>query len=186
MTSRTKWLLNALLCLISIVALYLLFVAGKNITYEAQSKYFDNVRTIASIIFGVTGAWLAITYPKALSSASAARQASADDRTEALERASEDSKILIGFVQTMIISIIIIAISLSIPFIKEVLSLYQWAIDLKVYFRGVLYSLLGLISVVQLGLLCLTLKNTYLALTELNRETAEAVTRAERNRNNEH
>lgn len=186
MASKTKWLLNILLCLISIGALFLLFVAGKDITYEAQSKYFDNVRTIASIIFGVTGAWLAITYPKALSSASAARQASADDRPKDLKKASEDSKILIGFVRTMIISIIIIAISLFIPFVKEVLSLNQWAIDLKEYCRGVLYSLLGIISVIQLGLLSLTLKNTYLALNELKKETAEAVTRSERDRNNEY
>ncbi|WP_335917557.1 hypothetical protein [Shewanella chilikensis] len=181
-----KWLLFILTSLIALVILYFLFIAGKNISYEAQSKYFDNVRTIASIIFGVTGAWLAITYPKALSSASAARQASADERVEALNRATEDSKILIGFVRTMIISIVVIAISLSIPFVKEVLALYQWAIDIKEYFRGALYSLLGITSIVQLGLLGLTLKNTYLALTELNRETAEAVTRAERDRNREH
>lgn len=186
MNRRTKWLLIILVCLISIVVLCLLFIAGKNISYEVQSKYFDNVRTIASIIFGVTGAWLAITYPKALTSASAARQASPEDRTEALNRATEDSKILIGFVRTMIISIVVIAISLSVPFVKEVLALYQWAIDIKEYFRGTLYSLLGITSIVQLGLLGLTLKNTYLALTELNRETAEAVTRAERDRNSEH
>ncbi len=186
MNRRMKWLLFILTSLIALVILYFLFIAGKNISYEAQSKYFDNVRTIASIIFGVTGAWLAITYPKALSSASAARQASADERVEALNRATEDSKILIGFVRTMIISIVVIAISLSIPFVKEVLALYQWAIDIKEYFRGALYSLLGITSIVQLGLLGLTLKNTYLALTELNRETAEAVTRAERDRNREH
>lgn len=186
MNRRMKWLLFILTSLIALVILYFLFIAGKNISYEAQSKYFDNVRTIASIIFGVTGAWLAITYPKALSSASAARQASADERAEALNRATEDSKVLIGFVRTMIISIVVIAISLSIPFVKEVLALYQWAIDIKEYFRGALYSLLGITSIVQLGLLGLTLKNTYLALTELNRETAEAVTRAERDRNREH
>ncbi|MFD1383036.1 hypothetical protein ACFQ45_06645 [Rhodanobacter aciditrophus] len=181
-----KWLLIILASSIALVTLYFLFIAGKNISYEAQSKYFDNVRTIASIIFGVTGAWLAITYPKALSSASAARQASADERTEALNRATEDSKILIGFVRTMIISIVVIAISLSVPFVKEILALYQWAIDIKEYFRGILYTLLGITSIVQLALLGLTLRNTYLALTELNRETAEAVTRAERDRNREY
>jgi hypothetical protein len=175
-----------LLCLISTIALYLLFIAGENISYQVQSKYFDNIRTIASIIFGVTGAWLAITYPKALTSAAAARLASSESRAEALSRAAEDSKILIGFVKTMIISIVIIAISLLIPFIKEVLSLYLWAVDLTEYFRGALYSLLGVISMVQLGLLGLTLKNTYLALTELNRETAEAVTRAERDKNSDY
>lgn len=186
MTSRVKWLLIVLLSLVSVIVLSLLFLAGKNISYSIQSKYFDNVRTIASIIFGVTGAWLAITYPKALASATAARVATPENRSSALARTTEDSKILIGFVQTMIISIIVIAVSLSIPFVKEILSMYSWALDIREYFRGVLYSLLGVTTVVQLFLLGHTLKNTYHALKELNSETAQAITRAERDRNSEH
>jgi len=186
MNKREKKLATCLVALIAIGVLWLLFNAGKEISYAVQSKYFDNVRSIASIIFGVTGAWLAITYPKALSSAREARQATAEGREIALTRASEDSEILIGFVRTMIISIVIISIALAIPFVKEIFAMYQWAIDLKEYFRGILYSTLGLMSVVQLGLLITTLKNTYRALTELNRETAEATTRSERDRNREH
>lgn len=186
MNQREKKLVAIFAMIISIIALWLLFSAGKEISYSIQSKYFDNIRSIASIIFGVTGAWLAITYPKALSSAKKARQASEEEREVALSRASEDSEILIGFVRTMIISIVIISISLAIPFIKEVLAMYQWAIDLNEYFRGALYSILGFISVVQLGLLITTLKNTYRALTDLHRETAEATTRADRDQNRQH
>jgi hypothetical protein len=185
MTSKVKWSLIIILTLVSVVVLFLLFFAGKNISYSVQSKYFDNVRTIASIIFGVTGAWLAITYPKALASATAARVATAENRDSALARASEDSKILIGFVRTMIVSIIVIAVSLSIPFVKEILSMYNWALDIKEYFRGALYSLLGVTTVVQLMLLGHTLKNTYRALKELNSETAQAITRSERDHNRE-
>lgn len=185
MTTRVKKLLIVVGLVSTIITLALLYFTGQNINYAVQSKYFDNIRTIASIIFGVTGAWLAITYPKALSSASAARLASSENRDAALSRASEDSEVLIGFVKTMIISIIIIAISLTIPFLKEILSMFQWALDIKEHLRGFLYSLLGITTVIQLLLLGLTLKNTYRALKELNSETAEAITRAERDRNSE-
>jgi len=176
----------AVAALVSLVVLCLLFTVGADITYQSQAKYFDNIRSIASIIFGVTGAWLAITYPKALSSADSARQASSENRDRSLAQAREDSDTLIGFVRTMIISIIIIAIALAIPFVKEILSTYQWALDNKVYFRGLLYSLLGVMSVVQLTLLLMTLKNTSQALSELNKSVAEATTRSERDQNRNH
>lgn len=185
MAKHGKLFAVVVLIILSILGLLLLFKAGMTIPYETQSSYFDNVRTIASIIFGVTGAWLAVTYPKALHSAKAAKDADSRTRNSALIQATEDTEILIGFVTTMIISIVIIAISLTIPFIKEILSLSQWATNHSGYLRGGMYSLLAVISVVQIGLLVSALKNTYKALTDLHRNTAEAITRAERDKNRE-
>lgn len=183
MTTRKKYSLIILLLIFSIATTYLLFTTGMNITYEKQAAYFDNVRTIASIIFGVTGAWLAISYPKALSSARYANEANSINRKQALLEAEKDIKILTGFIEVMVISIIIIAASLAIPFIKETVSNYQWALDIKEYLRGATYSFLGIISIAQLGLLLMTLKNTYHALTELQNESSKATTKVERDQN---
>lgn len=171
--------------LISIVFAVLLFLAGKSIDYSVQEKYFENIRTVASIIFGVTGAWLAITYPRALSSAIVAKNSDSSGREAAQKKAVEDSKTLTGFISTMIISIIIIALSLCIPFIKEILGLFQWSLTAISYFRGTLYVLLGAITVIQLGLLGLTLKHTYGALTDLYANTAKAKIKNQRDRNKE-
>ncbi|QPL50810.1 hypothetical protein [Alteromonas sp. B31-7] len=185
MNAKTKKIGVIAGVLISIAFTVLLFLAGKSIDYSVQEKYFENIRTVASIIFGVTGAWLAITYPRALSSAIAAKNSDSSERETALKKAVEDSKTLTGFISTMIVSIIIIALSLCIPFIKEILGLFQWSLTAKSYFRGALYVLLGAITVIQLGLLGLTLKHTYGALTDLYANTAKAKIRNQRDRNKE-
>ncbi len=163
-----------------------LFKAGMEITYALQEKYFDGIRSIAAIIFGVSGAWLAITYPKALSSAEQARSTDSNHRKQALADASDDAEVLLGFVHTMIVSIIIIAVSLAVPFAKEALTQWPWALEHKDYFRGSLYSLLWLLAVVQLSLLMTTLKSTYRALNELKRHLAEAEVQSDRDENQHH
>lgn len=163
-----------------------LFKAGMDITYALQEKYFDGIRSIAAIIFGVSGAWLAITYPKALSSAEQARNTDSDHRKRALADASDDAEVLLGFVHTMIVSIIVIAVSLAIPFAKEALTQWPWALAHKGYFRGSLYAILWVLAVVQLSLLLTTLKSTYKALSELRRHLADAEVQSDRDENQNH
>lgn len=165
---------------------FILFTAGMHIPYESQEKYFEGIRSIAAIIFGVSGAWLAITYPKAMTSADKARQSTAEYRKKAIQDAGDDTEVLLGFIHTMIVSILVISVSLAVPFLKEGLSQWGWALTYTEYFRGGLYSLLWILAVVQLSLLFITLRTTNRALRELKRHIAEAEVKADRDANTDH
>jgi hypothetical protein len=166
-----------------IVVTVIMFAAGMDIPYASQGKYFESIQGIAAIIFGVSGAWLAITYPKAMTSADKARNSTPEERKAAILDAGDDTEVLLGFIHTMMVSILIISVSLAVPFIKEGLSQWNWALTHSEYFRGGLYSLLWLLAFVQLSLLYITLRTTNSALRELKRHIAEAAVKADRDDN---
>jgi hypothetical protein len=167
------------------IASYFVIQTGKNLDYLKQVKFLDDIRTISSIIFGVSGAWLALTYPKALLSADLARKAESNNAV-LFEQAKHDNKVLLSFIHTMLISTIIIGVSLIIPFVKEVLSSYLLLHPYKACFRSILFYFLAIMSFTQLLLLIQTLKESKRALKELRGSIAQAQTRAQRNQNNNH
>jgi len=173
----------ALAGLLMLIFTAFLFKAGMDVPYSSQQKYFDSIRSIAAIIFGVSGAWLAITYPKALMSAEKARSADASSRKDSIQDAQDDAEVLLGFINTMIVSILIIAISLSVPFVKEALSQFSWAVENRGWFRGSLYALIWILAVSQLSLLYVTLRSTSRALGELRRHMADAEVKSDRDDN---
>ncbi|MGN2614770.1 hypothetical protein [Aliivibrio fischeri] len=162
------------------------FIAiGMEIPYTKQGMLLAEIRNVSSVIFGVTGAWLALVYPKALASAEKAKNIKAANDTFYNE-AQYNNDVLLGFIRTIIASIVIIAISVIIPFIKEILMQFDFFIIVRSYLRGVLFYFLVLLGIAQLYLLFSTFTQTKGALKEVKRTLAEAKTKNERSHNRRH
>jgi len=184
---NNKLLIFLLFLLISLsVSLVLIFQAGREINYQDQAKYFDHLRNVGAIIFAVSGAWLALAYPKAIASADRARAVESSTRVKDLDIAEDDNRVLLGFVKTMIISIFVVGISMILPFLKEVASAFSYLLPFTEYFRGALYVLIFSLTLVQLGLLGLTLRSAYLALAAIRKSVGEARIRKDREQNSSH
>ncbi len=59
-------MLRVLACVGSLVIVILAFWLGRRVPFEDQWPLYEALRTTASIIFAVVGAWLAIIYPDRL------------------------------------------------------------------------------------------------------------------------
>ena len=176
-------IVSILLLIVALLFSALLYWVGKDVCFEKQYKLFEQIRNISSIIFGVCGAWLAITYPKAVASIKLNPTLSKESD---IENTAQDVNILLGFVTSMMISIVIIAICLSLPFAKEIIVKCPWLLNHKNKLLSALFCLLGWVTLLQLFILGSTLKNTYLALMELKKVAAEAITKQELDKNKEY
>ncbi|SPZ37433.1 Uncharacterised protein [Plesiomonas shigelloides] len=74
---------------------YYTVTLGMDIAYAKQVSLLSEVRNVSAIIFGVTGAWLALVYPKALASTEMALKAAND---AVYEQAQHDNDVLLGFI----------------------------------------------------------------------------------------
>lgn len=164
------------------ITYFFIYKVGMDLAYKTQSKFIDDLKSLSSIIFGVSGAWLAITYPKAISSAERAN-GSSEGRSTNIENATYDSSILLGFVRTMMVSILIISVGLIIPYIKVILIEFDIVIAIKSYLKGALFSVVFTMALIQLYLLIDTLNNTNKALRSLREILSESQTRNDRDRN---
>ena len=111
---------------------YYTVTLGMDISYAKQASLLSEVRNVSAIIFGVTGAWLALVYPKALASTEMALKAAND---AIYEQAKHDNDVLLGFIKTIITSIVVIAISIGIPFLKEVAAQISFLTEYRNYLR---------------------------------------------------
>lgn len=144
--------------------------------------FIDAVRSVSSIIFGVSGAWLALTYPKAILSAQSAIVPNSCSENK-LNIALQDNNVLLSLISTMLISTIIIGFSLGIPIIKEILSFCDAIYPYKQYLRALSFYLIFFMSLTQIFLLYKTLKQSGTALRDLRQTISEAQTRVQRQRN---
>lgn len=58
-----KWVL---LILTFVIVTTVAFFLGAKVSYSEQAEIYDSLREVATIIFGVMGAWIAIVYPNSL------------------------------------------------------------------------------------------------------------------------
>ncbi|OEE98915.1 hypothetical protein A136_19710 [Vibrio crassostreae 9ZC13] len=162
---------------------YYAVTLGMNISYAKQASLLSEIRNVSAIIFGVTGAWLALVYPKALASTELALKAAND---AVYEQAQHDNNVLLGFIKTIITSIVVIAISVGIPFVKEVAVQISFLNEYRNYLRGILFFTIVVLAIIQLYLLFATFLQTKSALKDVKGKIAEAKTRNERSHNQRH
>ncbi|HGS5294499.1 TPA: hypothetical protein ACMDR2_003535 [Vibrio cholerae] len=162
---------------------YFAVTLGMDISYSKQSSLLSEIRNVSAIVFGVTGAWLALVYPKALASTELALKVSND---AIYEQAQHDNNVLLGFIKTIIISILVIAVSIVIPFIKEIAVQFSFFIECRNYLRGLLFFAIMLLALIQLYLLFSTFLQTKQALSDVKGKIAEAKTRNGRTHNQRH
>ena len=138
-------ILTAIIILLTAVSGYCF---GQAVPMSEQLPIFDGLRNTSAIIFGVMGAWLAILHPSSLKQIFS-RQTSGIS--------SDDRKTINLLLMPILVSTFIISIVLIIPLIsaaaKSIPVLYENA---RIY-RGVSFSLLACLTILQLWALILTL-----------------------------
>ncbi|MEZ8718400.1 hypothetical protein AB6D81_20680 [Vibrio splendidus] len=178
--------LKILVWFFAILVLVSAFAVGQDIAYKEQYEYIKSIQLVSTIIFGISGAWLAISFPKATGSAKEAVKATGEKIRTRLDNAIEDIDVLIGFVRTMIASVLVIVVSIAIPFLREVLLYVDISAGVTIILKGVLFSTIVALSFAQLCILFWTLFSCKRSMNEINRELGQAKVLAERENNSKH
>jgi hypothetical protein len=143
---RLKVLKNLFLLSLALLAL----IHGGSIPMSQQMPLFEGLRNTSAIIFGVMGAWLAILHPDSLKKIFAR---SSPDR-QLLETEEKTIRLLLT---PIIISTTIIAIVLIIFPMVEFGKTVDFAVRHKELFRSLCFSILSVLTILQLWALVLTL-----------------------------
>jgi len=121
---------------------------GQNVAMKEQMPIFDGLRNTSSIIFGVMGAWLAILHPSSLKKIFSKEKGSIS---------KEDKKTINLLLLPIIISTFILLIVLVAPLCVAASRSSHKLIQYVTILRGLSFSLLGCLTILQLWALILTL-----------------------------
>lgn len=133
-------LIKYLTVLIILLFIFACGYLGRNIPFAEQWPLFEALRTTASIIFAVIGAWFAIIYPERL-------KISFKGGKEKKENSSLGiHKLFAPIVHSTIILSIILLIGIVAPIIKRLSFCHEYL----PYFRGFSYALLVFLTLWQL------------------------------------
>ncbi|UGQ45109.1 hypothetical protein [Massilia endophytica] len=133
------------LVVVGIVAIVFCVAAllyGQNIPFANQWPLFEALRTTASIIFAVVGAWLAIIYPERLKLSfkkSGDRKSAGSDNVGLL---------LTPAVHSTIILVCLLLIGIAAPLIKQIPGILQHV----VFLRGISFFLLTILTLWQVAI----------------------------------
>ncbi|EOA3299795.1 hypothetical protein ACUH7A_004023 [Yersinia enterocolitica] len=111
---------------------------GRHISFAVQWPLFEALRTTASIIFAVVGAWFAIIYPERLKKSF--RGGVSDGNGGGIQR------LFTPIVHSTAILATVLLIGIVAPLLKQ----FDWIILHKVAFRGISYGLLVSLTLWQL------------------------------------
>ena len=135
---------------ISIVFLFAViagFYYGRPIAMGEQLPLYEALRNTSAIIFGVMGAWLAILHPSSLK----------DVFTKNGQVQEKDQNTISLLISPIIISTFILLFVLIIPLFVVASKNIAYFLDHKEFYRGVSFSILCGLSVLQLWTIILTL-----------------------------
>ena len=133
--------------LVTSIALAALF-QGQEIEMSKQIPLFEGLRNTSAIIFGVMGAWLAILHPDSLKKVFGSDGGKIPD---------QEKNTIMLLLSPIIISTAIIATVLILFPMVEVSKTVNSLIPYKGILRGVSFSLLSTLTLLQLWALILTL-----------------------------
>lgn len=149
-----------------ILSLVLLaFIHGQSIEIAKQMPLFEGLRNTSAIIFGVMGAWLAILHPESLKKIFAS-----DKLASKLPEAEEKTiKLLLS---PIILSTTIIALVLILFPLVEFGKTVDLIVSYKELFRGICFSILIVLTILQLWALVLTLVPSDIVKKHLDKQNA--------------
>ncbi|MCU7839183.1 MAG: hypothetical protein KZQ94_07370 [Candidatus Thiodiazotropha sp. (ex Troendleina suluensis)] len=126
--------------LIGAIVLFVVLVVGmyfgRSVTYETQWPLYEALRTTASIVFGVMGAWIALIYPDALSKILDKNYENKKQEIHKIKR------VLRPLIFSSFCVIIVLLIGILAPVLKQIPHLMQ-NVELV---RGISYALLGCLT----------------------------------------
>lgn len=125
-----------------IIALFLIFSAyfGQNVPFASQWPLFEALRTTASIIFAVVGAWFAIIYPERLKKSFKGGGTDSDANGRGITR------LFTPIVHSTAILASVLIIGVAAPLLKQL----TFVVEHKEFFRGVSYFVLVCLTLWQL------------------------------------
>lgn len=140
---------------------------GRVVPFEEQWPMYEALRTTASIIFAVIGAWMAIIYPERLKLSLRSGESGKGDATGM-------GKLFTPVVNSTAILCLILMIGAASPLLKRLpLPLEVWHLHLDVmFFRGVSYAVLISLTLWQLWTVVLTLVPASKVKTSVDHEDA--------------
>lgn len=133
--------------LAGISALAAAFWFGRKVPFAEQWPLFEALRTTASIIFAVVGAWLAIIYPERL------KLSFRSDATKSSPQSGGMGQLLSPAVHSTAILSIVLIVGVTAPLLKRLEVLQPYLTEL----RGASYSLAVFLTLWQLWTVILTL-----------------------------
>jgi hypothetical protein len=156
-----RYILSGFAKLLLIFLLVLaLFYFGQNIPFEKQWPLYDSLRSTASIVFGVMGAWIAIIYPEALTELLGRTL-----KSETTDKSREVRKLISPLIYSTAILVAVLLIGILAPIFK----LIPLLVDHTRLIRGISYSFLGVLTVLQIWSVLLTLLPADLVKININR-----------------
>ncbi|UIN08458.1 hypothetical protein LGL88_05760 [Yersinia ruckeri] len=125
-----------------IIVMIIIFSAyfGKNVPFSVQWPLYEALRTTASIIFAVVGAWFAIIYPERLKNSFRGGKNASDSNGNGITR------LFTPIVHSTAILATVLVIGIAAPLIKQ----FVFVIENKAFFRGLSYAVLVVLTLWQL------------------------------------
>ncbi|EQB2067009.1 hypothetical protein ACYEVR_001146 [Yersinia enterocolitica] len=158
-----KWFI--IVCLIGLIGVG--FWYGRFVPFAQQSPLFEALRTTASIIFAVVGAWMAIIYPERL------RFTFKPDTSKTTSMPVNMGKLLHPAVNSTFILCIVLLVGVLAPLIKQITFLFPY----KEWLRGVSFSLLIALTFWQIWTVILTLVPADMIKAKMDHENAKVAGR---------
>ena len=174
MPKRLKWLYDWRGKLIVIFLAILFFFVGKRIPFSEQKDFIDNIRDVSSIIFGVCGAWLALSYPKAIGLSKEACSTTGPERNIFINKAENEIIVLKSFVSAMVMCTLIITVSLAMPYIKTLILAIPVHDKYIPILRGLNFSIVFFMASIQIAILFNALINSLTTLKDIDEELGMA------------
>lgn len=137
-----KWIAIGACVLISVPG----FWFGRSIPFASQWPIFEGLRTTASIVFAVVGAWMAIAYPERL-------KLTLRGETSPAGPAQRMDTLLTPISHSTIILAIILLAGLVAPVAKS----FTFVVEHREVFRGISFALVSTLTVWQVCIVLLTL-----------------------------
>lgn len=137
------------------------FYFGSKITFAHQWPLYDALRSTASIIFAVIGAWLTILYPDEIKKIFKRKVGERPAKSESID-------LLVANIQY---STFILAAIMSVGIVGQILKYVPWALLHVETLRRLSFGFLGFLTFMQFWTLLMTLAQAEIANKELAETT---------------
>lgn len=122
------------------------FWVGRAIPVSSQHEILDPLRAIASIVFGVVGAWIALVYPRAL-----------EELLTKNEPTNAQEENLSRLLRPLYYSTVVLALALAFDFVSPVIRHFGFAAGHTALLRRLSFCLIAGLTLLQFWALALTL-----------------------------
>lgn len=149
--SRLRQIVRGLLYVLAVVVLGWMFWIGREVPYSEQRGIYSVLRTVAGTMFAVFGLWIGLLYPELRKKVFGRRQTTSQlviESSGSQDSASVDRQadhLLEPFFMSLFILLATFVVDVAGPILTRV----DWLVANKEVFRGLSYSFIGLLALLQ-------------------------------------